>query len=295
MTERQPILDHEGERVTHGKKRVNDVRLHYYTAGSGDPVVLLHGVPKTAYYWRKVVPLLTEDYEVVVPDLRGFGDSEMTRGGHDMETMGDDVAQLMRKLGHDQYHVVGEDWGATTGLALAGQYPDRVETLSFLEMIMDGFGLQEWSFLTEENVGNQRWLWHINFYAVPDFPELLISGNEREYFEHFFKVECHNPAAVPDHAVEEYVRSFSQPGGLQNMLQVYRNPFKNAKFFEGMTEDKLEIPALAVGSTHFIGEEVETQMEYVAEDVTGVTLDWGHQLAEECPEELVDELREFIG
>ncbi|EJN57410.1 hydrolase [Halogranum salarium B-1] len=212
-----------------------------------------------------------------------------------MKTMGDDVAKLMNALGHETYRVVGEDWGATTGLALAAQYPDRVEKLAFLEMIMDGFGLQDWSFLTEENVGNQRWLWHINFYAVPDFPEMLISGKERRYFEHFFKIECHDPAAVPDHAIEEYVRSFSQPGGLQNMLEVYRHPFENAAFFETMTEDKLEMPVLAVGSTHFIGEEVERQMDYVASDVTGETLEWGHQLAEECPDELAEVLLEFMG
>ncbi len=291
---RHKITDHEGERVTHGKKRVNGIRLHYYTAGSGEPIVLLHGVPKTSYYWRKLLPLLSEEHTVVVPDLRGFGDSEVPDDGQDMETMGDDVAKLMAELGHEQYHVVGEDWGATAGLALAAKYRDRVETLTFAEMIMDGFGLQEWSFLTEENVGNQRWLWHINFYAVPDFPEMLISGNEWEYFDRFFKIECHDPAAVPDHAIDEYVRSFSKPGGLQNMLEVYRHPFENAQFFEAMTEEKLEIPVLAVGSSHFIGEEVERQMEYVANDVTGVTLDWGHQLAEECPEELAKELLSFI-
>lgn len=117
--------------------------------------MLLHGVPKTAYYWRKVVPLLTHDHIVVVPDMRGFGDSKIAKDGHDLETMGDDAAQLMNTLGHDQYTVVGEDWGATAGLALAAQYPDRVEKLAFLEMLMDGFGLQDWSFLTEENIGNQ--------------------------------------------------------------------------------------------------------------------------------------------
>ena len=290
------ITDHEGNRVTHAKERVNGIRIHYYTAGVGDPVVLLHGVPKTSYYWRKVVPLLTEDHTIVVPDLRGFGDSEIPEGGQDMETMGEDIAQLMDALGHDQYAVVGEDWGATTGLALAAQYPERVTKLAFLEMIMDGFGLQDWSFLTEENVGTQRWLWHINFYAVPDFPEMLIAGKERRYFEHFFKVECHDPAAVPDHAIEEYVRSFSQPGGLQNMLEVYRHPFQNASFFENLVEDEkgLEMPVLAVGSSHFIGEEVERQMDLVAEDVSGVLLDWGHQLAEECPQELAEELQIFL-
>lgn len=290
---RREIIDHNGDRVTHGRQRVNGYRMHYYTAGSGDPLVLLHGVPKTSYYWRNVLPELSDNFEVVVPDLRGFGDSENPDTGYDMETMGDDVAKMMDALGHDTYHVAGEDWGATTGLAIAGNHPERVESLAFIEMIMDGYGLQDWSFLTEENVGNQRWLWHINFYAVPEFPELLINGNERRYFEKFFKIETHDPAAVPDHAMTEYVRSFEQPGGLRSMLQVYRNPFENAEFFSALEEENIEIPVLAVGSEHFIGDEVERQMNIVASNVEYEGLPWGHQLAEECPKDLAAILAEF--
>ena len=60
-------------------------------------------------------------------------------------------------------------------------------------MILPGFGLEDHSFLTRENVSTYVWLWHVNFYSVPDFPELLLTGKEREYFDYFIKHEAHNP------------------------------------------------------------------------------------------------------
>ena len=67
------IYDHHGRPVKHGRARVNGIRMHYVTAGQGEPLLLLHGTPKTNYYWAKLLPLLTPHFTVVAPDLRGFG------------------------------------------------------------------------------------------------------------------------------------------------------------------------------------------------------------------------------
>ena len=68
-----PIRDNRGTPAKHAKTTVGDVRLHYVTAGTGEPVVLLHGIPKTLYYWRLLIPLLSERYTVIAIDMRGFG------------------------------------------------------------------------------------------------------------------------------------------------------------------------------------------------------------------------------
>ena len=65
--------------VTHHTTFINDVRLHYVTAGQGDPVILLHGWPETWYQWRKIIPALAERYTVIAPDMRGLGDSSKSR------------------------------------------------------------------------------------------------------------------------------------------------------------------------------------------------------------------------
>ena len=66
------IYDHRGRPVEHGRIRVNGIRMHYVTAGEGESLLLLHGTPKTHYYWYKLIPLLTESFTVVAPDLRGL-------------------------------------------------------------------------------------------------------------------------------------------------------------------------------------------------------------------------------
>ncbi len=289
------MQSHNGNDVTHGRAMVNGVRLHYLTAGSGEPLLLLHGVPKTSYYWRKVLPLLTPHYTVVAPDLRGFGDSQHPRDCYDMRTVAEDVAQLASSLGYERFRLVGEDWGAAAAYQLAAAYPERVEQLVYQEMILPGFGLEDYSFLTPENVRTYVWLWHINFYNVPDFPEFLISGREREYFSAFIKHECYDPSAITEDAIDEYVRCYSSPGGLRCMLEVYRATFQDAEQNREAAKQKLKMPVLAVGSKHFIAEDNQRQMEEVAENVRGVILPWGHQLAEECPRELAEAYLDFFG
>ena len=67
------MYDHNGQPVQHGRARVNGIRMHYVTAGQGEPLLLVHGTPKTSFYWHKLMPLLTPYFTVVAPDLRGFG------------------------------------------------------------------------------------------------------------------------------------------------------------------------------------------------------------------------------
>lgn len=290
-----PILDHAGKPVTHGRAKVNGVRLHYVKGGSGEPLFLLHGVPKTHYHWRYVIPLLTKHYTVIAPDLRGLGDSQHPIGGYDMRNMGEDIAQLATHLGYEKFYLAGEDWGASTAYQLAANHPTRVKKLIYQEMILPGYGLEDYSFLTEKNVSTYVWLWHINFYNVPDFPELLITGKEREYFTYFIKHECHDPTAISDDNLDEYIRCYSSPGGLRCCFAIYRATLESAKQNKESAKKKLKMPVLAVGSEYFIAEDNERQMREVASDVRGVILPRGHQLAEECPEALAAEYIKFLG
>jgi pimeloyl-ACP methyl ester carboxylesterase len=290
-----PIVDHAGKPVEHGRATVNGVRLHYVKGGSGEPLFLLHGVPKTHYHWRHVIPLLTRHYTVIAPDLRGLGDSQHPTVGYDMKNMARDIAELATALGYDTFNLVGEDWGASTAYQVAAQWPERVRKLVYQEMILPGYGLEDYSFLTKENVSTYVWLWHINFYNVPDVPELLITGREREYFSYFIKHECHDPTAISDDNLNEYIRCYSSPGGLRCTFEIYRATLEDAVQNREAAKTKLKMPVLAVGSQYFIGADNERQMHEVAEDVRGVILPRGHQLAEECPDQLAAEYIKFFG
>jgi len=190
MTELAETYDHEGNAVYHGRARVNGIRMHYITAGKGsEALLLLHGTPKTSFYWYKLMPLLTPYFKVVAPDLRGFGytDKPPATDGYDSETNADDVVELMTQLGHDKFFVHGEDRGADYAYALTAKYREKVKKLSFCEMLISGFGLEESSFWTKDNITAQYrmagvWCWHLPFFYIPHIPEMLIAGHEREFW-----------------------------------------------------------------------------------------------------------------
>jgi cephalosporin-C deacetylase-like acetyl esterase len=98
--EKQHLLDgisFQIDNVTfsHHMVSVNGIQMHYVIGGHGDPLVLLHGYPQSWYEWRNVMPALAKNYTVVVPDLRGFGDSSKPLTGYDGKTIAEDIYQLM--------------------------------------------------------------------------------------------------------------------------------------------------------------------------------------------------------
>ncbi|WP_433245526.1 alpha/beta fold hydrolase [Actinomadura nitritigenes] len=288
------MLDHQGEPVRTGRAAVNGTSLHYRTAGSGPAVVLLHGVPKTGYHWRHLVPKLTPRYTVVVPDLRGLGDSAHPADGYDSATMSDDVAALMAGLGHETYSVIGEDWGAVIGYQLAARHRDHVSALVFVEALFPGFGFEDHTALTPENISSGMHLWHLGFYFQPDVPEMLIAGHERELITYMIKSERSRPDSATADAIEEYVRCYSMPGGVRSMLAIYRAMLVDAEQNRQAAQKKLDIPVLALGGSAFIGDRNEAQMRLFADDVTGHVLDAGHDLAEEVPDEMAEVVLPFL-
>jgi len=136
------IRDHEGNRLVHDKAYVNGLDLAYAIGGpvSAPAVMLVHGVPKSMFFWRKVIPLMTPRYRVCVVDVRGFGDSERPVTGYDSNLIASDLIGIADEVGFKKFRVIGEDWGAAYAYTLAATYRDRVEQLVFQEMILPGLG-----------------------------------------------------------------------------------------------------------------------------------------------------------
>ena len=297
------MYDHLGAPVKHGRARVNGIRMHYVTAGQGEPLLLLHGTPKTNFYWHKLIPLLTEHFTVVAPDLRGFGytDKPPVEEGYDSLTNAQDVSELMVQLGHSKFHVHGEDRGAEFAYALTATHRDKVLTLSFCEMLLSGFGLEEWSNFQPDKISSQFqqkgvWLWHIPFFWIPHIPEMLIAGHEREFWEFWIKAETWNPAAISDQAITEWISCLKSPGGLRGCLETYRAGLKNARINQQLAETKLTLPVMTVGAPEFFGALVKDQMSQVAVHVerSAIFEECGHSLAPEAEQRLAAMLREFM-
>lgn len=98
--------------MTHHYAQVNEVKLHYVEEGSGQLVILLHGFPEFWYGWKNQIPVLSKQYRVVAPDMRGYNLSGKPENVSDykIDVLAKDIAELVRALGEQKAIVVGHDW-----------------------------------------------------------------------------------------------------------------------------------------------------------------------------------------
>jgi pimeloyl-ACP methyl ester carboxylesterase len=115
--------------VEHSFVEARGVRFHVAEAGSGLPLVLLHGWPQHWWMWRFVMPTLATRFRLIVPDLRGFGWSDAPDGPYDKLTLAEDVLALLDELGVGRFRLMGHDWGAYTSILMAATAPERVERM----------------------------------------------------------------------------------------------------------------------------------------------------------------------
>lgn len=266
---------------------VNGVRLHYLVAGTGNPVILLHGYAENSHMWRPLMLQLAKSHTVIAPDLRGFGQSSKPMTGYDKKTMAQDVHALAQSLGYQHEVVVGHDIGLMVAYAYAAQYPNEVDRIVLMDAFLPGVG--DWT-----TVWLLRDLWHFHFYG--ETPLKLVAGRERIYFEHFWN----DFAADPKHSVPEtdrrfYARSYAQPGAMRAGFEVFRSFEQDAKDFADFARTKLTTPMLVLTGEKASGEFLIEQARLVDTNVDGVVIKGkGHWLMEEAPQEVIPRLVAFI-
>lgn len=285
MTDPITLADHAGVRLVHGKPQVNGVEIHYAIGGTGEPVFLLHGVPKTMTYWRHVVPLLTPHYTIVAVDNRGFGGSQRPPGGYDTGTMAGDVAGLATHLGFERFRIAGEDWGAAIAYAVAARYRPRVQQLVFQETLLPGLPAGAPDPALAPDDGRTGWQFH--FFSLPNLPELLLAGRERPFWTYFARRQMWDPSALTEGDIDEMVRSVEQPGGTRAILELYRSRQVDAEQNRPHYANPISCPVLAVGGEAYLGDAVAKQLAHVASDVRGAVItNSGHNIALENPNAL---------
>jgi pimeloyl-ACP methyl ester carboxylesterase len=279
--------------TAHHTAQVNGTRLHYVTAGEGPPVMLLHGWPQTWYEWRHVIDLLADEYQVVAPDLRGFGYSAKPAAGYDAATMAADLAALADHLGLRDVTVLGHDWGAVFGYVYAAKTPSQVRALGIVEMALPGVGVMEQA-MAPQPQGN--FLWHMGFQSVPDLPELLIAGKERPYLRWFFEHFAYDPAAITAADLDVYTDAITQVGALRAGLAVYQDFFTTADQVAALAKTPLEIPVRAYGGEACLGGATLASVQAVAPAAEGGVIErCGHWAGEERPDVVASIIRDLAG
>jgi pimeloyl-ACP methyl ester carboxylesterase len=271
---------------------VNGTRLNVLTAGKGEAVVLLHGYPQTSHIWRYVAPELAKKYTVIVPDLRGFGASEIAKDGYTMSNVAEDIRQLVQKLGHSKVKIVGHDWGGAVGYAYAARYRNEVTQLAFMESALVGAGFETlWNF-SSPNPG----FTFLPFLLMGDITEELTKGKEEAYMRHLWNSFTGDKAALPFSDWQPYVKAASQPGAITSGAQYYRAAYESAKQVQELNKTKLSIPVLSVGGEKSIGAYQEQFVRNFASNVSRAIVlpGAGHFVAEERPAEVTKALLEFL-
>ena len=273
--------------VTSRTAEVDGVQLRYLNAGHGPTVILLHGYAETSRMWKPIIPLLAEKFTVVAPDLPGIGDSAIPADKIDMKTSASRIHELVRSLGVEKARVVGHDIGLMVAYAYATQFPTETEKL----VVMDAFlpGVAGW-----EAIYNAPNVWHFRFNG--EYPEALVKGRERTYFEYFWNVFAADKThSIPEADRKAYTEAYARPGRMRAAWAYFASWPQLAKDFAQLSQNKLTMPVLSIGGEKSLGNELAEQMKLVATDVTVVVLkDTGHWILEERPKETTDALIKFL-
>ena len=160
----------------------NNIRLHCVAQGEGELVLLLHGFPEFWYSWRQI-PALARHFKVVVPDLRGYNDSDKPESGYDLDTLSADIRGLIDRLGYTKAHIVGHDWGGVIAWHLAQKFPEKLNSLAILNAPHPQRFVQE----MVSNLDQIRRSWYVLAFQVPGIPEWLIQQNLKNFVTMFSK------------------------------------------------------------------------------------------------------------
>ncbi len=270
-------------------------------AGSGPPLLLLHGYPQTHAMWHRVAPRLAQRFHVVCPDLRGYGDSAKPAGGADhaayaKRAMAADMVAVMAALGHPRFGVAGHDRGARVTHRMALDRPDKVRRACVMDIAptLHMFDHTDQAFAT----GYYHWF----FLIQPDgLPERLIGADPEWFLREKLRRWSAPRAAFDPVAVAEYVRCFAEPAGIHASCEDYR-----AAAGIDLVHDradraagrKVACPLLVLwGASGFVARSYDVLgvwRDYASGAVEGKALDSGHFLPEEAPDAVADELERFF-
>jgi haloacetate dehalogenase len=272
-----------------------EVMLRVRHGGSGPPVLLLHGHPRTHTTWHRVAPLLAETHTVVCPDLRGYGESSKPPTTDDHEpyskrAMARDCVTLMRALGHERFAVAGHDRGAYAAFRSAMDHPEAVSAL----VVMDAVPIADALARCDATFASSWWHWF--FFGQTDKPaERVISADPEAWYRP-------DREQMGDENLADYLRAIHDPEVVHAMLEDYRAGLgidREHDEADRAAGRRLTCPVLVVWATRddleaLYGDPLEVWRAW-ADDLRGARIESGHHMAEEAPEELAGALLRFLG
>ncbi|MBY0380860.1 MAG: alpha/beta hydrolase [Xanthobacteraceae bacterium] len=277
-------------------------RIFARVGGDGPALLLLHGYPQTHVTWHKVAPLLAKKFTLVIPDLPGYGWSDVPRTDADhtpftKRAMADVMIEVMEKLGHARFALAGHDRGGRVGYRLALDHPGRLSQLAVLDILPT---YEYWANMNREFALR---VYHWSFLAQPyPVPETLIQATPDQYYRPIFMAWAKKGVADPfdPRAIAHYLTAFRDPLRIHAACEDYRaGAYADFDFDKADHEagNKISVPMLALwggtGIASSANSPLDTWRKW-ATRVSGQPIDSGHFLMEENPTATAEALLGFF-
>jgi haloacetate dehalogenase len=272
------------------------VSLNAAVAGTGSPIVLLHGFPQTHLMWRHVATDLAADHTVICPDLRGYGASDKPPATdattYAKRTMAADIVALARALGHERFALAGHDRGALVAFRAGMDHPDAITHLACLDVLPT---LDMWEVMhgTTAAVG-----FHLYLMAQPPgLPEQMVAASADAFFGHFLDIWSNDPQAIPADVRAAYLDASRT--AVTSIVADYRASADIDVDHDQADRDagnRLRMPVAVLQQDWgaALGFDAAALWREWASDLRHGTVTCGHFMAEEAPADITKALRDLL-
>jgi haloacetate dehalogenase len=283
---------------------VGETTVFTRRAGSGPPLLLLHGFPETHLMWHRVAPMLVSDFTVVCADLRGYGGSgrpvsAADHGPYAKRAMALDLVRAMEQLGFAHFDVAGHDRGARVAYRMALDHPDRVERLAVLDIIPSAEAIRR----ADARLMLSFWPWSLLAQPEP-LPERLIVADPDAVITDAATQWGTQPESFPPEIRAAYAYALSDPSSAHAICEEYRAAVTIDVAHDEADQSagrRIACPTLVLWAEHSALDDWYADAggplgiwRAWASDVTGHAVPGGHFFPEERPTETAAELREFF-
>ena len=285
---------------TQKRLHANGVEIHARMAGSGPPLLLLHGYPQSHLIWHRVAAELATQFTVVVTDLRGYGQSgklpdSPDHSNYSKRAMAQDQVEVMQQLGYPSFYLCGHDRGGRVSHRLALDHPGAVKKLMLLD-ISPTLAMYE---QTDMEFARSYWWWFWLIQPAP-FPESMVAGAPETYLRK--KIGWGHAGMKPftEETYAAYLAYVSDPATMHAMCEDYRAAASidlEHDRADRAAGRRITCPVNVLWGESGVVNRCFTPIEdwrRVADDVRGRTLPCGHYIPEEIPEELLREMKAFF-
>jgi pimeloyl-ACP methyl ester carboxylesterase len=282
--------DNKKSIMNHRQINVRGVSVHVVMAG--DPgrqaILFLHGYPENWAAFEDVMHILKDNYYVLAIDLPGIGLSEPI-ASCDKRSMANFIGEVIQALGLERIILAGHDIGGMTTYAFVKQFPEKLVKAIIMDTAIPG--VAPW-----EEVKRNPYIWHFAFYAVPDLPEILVTGKQRPLFDYFYNALSFNKQAIGEKKRQAYAKAYESAAALKTSFGWYRAFAQDEKDNAGCEPVDLSVLYIrGEKETGDIKDYVEGLQKSGLHDLSSRSVaGCGHFAPEEQPELVAKAIHDFI-